>query len=177
MRTLVRVVAGDPTRVPADAIIAFIDASRFVFGRIFIELGKVGGKTFVEQVQEHGFRRNGELIPTTSRGSYGGGFNRVVFVVDNHTTPLNQLVLPALHELDSAGTGRIAINLPPDRLLEDGTHQSTEALLDEFTNMMDTFVAAPPKHVFEVTIVVNLVSNPDEIVDTLREHFDVINGS
>jgi hypothetical protein len=188
MHATVRVVAGDPTRQTVDGLIVPISAGSMLLDRIHRQLANaVGEPLFQMPLARLGERVDGDIIILDTPGSHGGGFNTVLFVVDDLNLAFDNIIARALDAADGhlANDAKvqegatpprlrsIALSLfQPRRISERGHSYATfRDTIDAFVEVVRGFVNNPPMYIQEIVVVVDGYPDADQVVDILREDF------
>jgi O-acetyl-ADP-ribose deacetylase (regulator of RNase III) len=151
--TDISVVGGDITQVPADALVTAINSGGMWFGGIDRAIQRSSGGMFHAQAQAEMPLKDGHIVYAPARGSHDGKFESVLFIIDDLSTPLYDLVGRALDAVNEHQLRRISIPAIRTGVMA-GVVESHGEALNALAEAILDFVVANPQSLSEINIVV-----------------------
>ena len=151
----VSVVAGDITRVDADALITAINSSGMWFGGIDGVIQRAAGNLFHSQAAEAmPLKDGGTVVAKSGSRLVKGEFENVVFVVDDLKLPLRDIVFNGLKAASEAGFH--SVSLPTIRMgvMLGQVERTPEEAVGEMVEGVKKFFALPKTSLAHITFVV-----------------------
>jgi O-acetyl-ADP-ribose deacetylase (regulator of RNase III) len=150
----VSVETGDITQVKADALLTPINSGGVWWGAIDGAIQRTGGSQFHNQAREHlGSMEDGQTIVANKKEQHDGGFENVVFVVDDYQKPLSEIVKTGLQAADKAGMK--TVSLPAMRMgVAAGAFEKTpeETLSQLAKGVRDFYAEGSPQNLDKIVI-------------------------
>lgn len=151
--TNVKVVGGDITQEPSDALITAIGPNGKWFDGVNASILETSGFMFHLQTVENKPLVDGQTVYALPRGYHEGKFNSVLFVIDDHKQPLYNIVMIALREAERLKLRRVT--LPTIRTGgASGISPSRRVAIEALARAAKDIAAEGLKYVEEITIVV-----------------------
>lgn len=159
------VVSGSATTFPADALITAINSGGLWFGGIDRAIQGVAGDTFHQQAEDSAPLTDGQTIFARGGPENRGNFKNVVFVVDDLTKPLNELVTSALLAANTEGCKMVT--LPAMRW---GVMRGViEKTLTEWASEIKEGIEAAKKLKVKIRSLTIIIYNDPEVVKKLQD--------
>lgn len=168
MPVTVRVISGDITQEPADALIAAINPVGMWFGGVDAAIQRVSGALFHTQAAAAQPLHDGQVVVASGGPAGEGHFSNVIFVVDDEEKPLRELVASALTQAELSGFKRVTLPAIRARILP--VESSVGAVLGEMSIAIAQFVASGPKEVTDITVVIHEDPTAEETLKHLLEN-------
>ncbi len=162
-----KVVAGDISRVKADALITAINSGGMWFGGIDGVIHRASGNLFHLQAAKAMPLKDGQTVVACSSGrAHDGAFTNVVFVVDELERPLHEVVCNGLKAASDAGFK--SVTLPTIRMgvMLGVVEKSRGEAVREMAKGVAKFCHENPKNLLSITFV---VYNDEELQRDLEE--------
>ncbi len=151
--TNVKVVGGDITQEPSDALITAIGPNGKWYDGVSASILDTSGFMFHLQTVKDEPLVNGQTVLAGPRGHHKGKFDNVLFVIDDLEQPLYNIVMIALREAERLKLRRVT--LPTIRTGgASGINASRRVAIDALARAVKDFVAEGPVNVKEIKIVV-----------------------
>ncbi|MBU6501073.1 MAG: macro domain-containing protein [Patescibacteria group bacterium] len=151
--TKIEVVSGDIARVESDALITAINSGGMWFGGIDGVIQRAAGELFHQQAANAKLV-DGEAIVARGGNRNSGKFKNVIFVVDDLTRPLHQIVLAGLRTAETSGFS--SVSLPTIRMgvMLGVVEKTPQQAVSEMVHGVNIFLSENPKSVQNITVVV-----------------------
>lgn len=168
----VRVVSGDLTQTPSDALITAVNSGGMWFGGIDGAIQRVAGNLFHNQVAQALPLKHGSTVVAKSNDQkHNGKFGNVVFVIDDLQGPLSEVILNGL--VASSKAGFKTVSLPTIRMgvMLGVVEKSKEEAVGEMVGGVARYFDENPQTSIEgVTFVVYNDRNTEQLLkDTFAE--------
>jgi O-acetyl-ADP-ribose deacetylase (regulator of RNase III) len=154
----VKVVEGDITQVEADAIGTCVNTGGMWFGGVDRAIYRVAGQQYHAQLGTllaDGLLKDGRAVTAKGdKADHKGQFNHVVFVGDDLTLPLEQVVLEVLGEASDQDMATLALPAMRCGVMAGVVEPTTQAAVDAMFAGVEAFKALCPESPLEVTLVV-----------------------
>lgn len=151
---IVRVIEGDVTTEPSDALITAINSGGAWFGGVDRAIQRVAGAMFHRQADEQQPLTDGDVIYAPARGEYQGRFGSVIFVVDDLQRPLRDILTLGLHEAERRQLAKVTLPSLRTGVMAGVYERTIEEALDETAAAITKFHHEQPAYVLEITVVV-----------------------
>lgn len=102
-------ISGDITKINCDAIITAINSAGAWFGGIDRAIYSVAGNLFHSQIRREDLFKLNAIVTRGDPKRYKGGFNNVIFVIDDLENPLRSIIASGLEAAHNAGFKLVAI--------------------------------------------------------------------
>jgi len=169
MKTIIKIVEGDITRVKAEALITAINSGGLWFGGIDGAIQRAAGNTYHSQVAAQDLS---DLMTVVAKGTsegHQGEFDNVVFVVDDLQSSLNQVVFKGLEAAGNAGFKSVTIPAIRTGVMLGAREKSLKEVADKFHLGVENYLEAHPNtSLREITFV---IYNNSGFLELLRKIF------
>jgi len=145
----VSIIAGDISRVKADAIITAINSGGMWFGGIDGVIQRMAGNLFHQQAAAMTLTDGQTIVALSNGRAHKGAFTNVVFVVDDLKRPLHQIVFNGLKAASDAGFK--SVSLPTIRMgvMLGAVEKSVDEAVGEMAKGVNMFLCKNPDTALE----------------------------
>jgi O-acetyl-ADP-ribose deacetylase (regulator of RNase III) len=150
----VRVLSGDIAKVEADALITGINSGGMWFGGIDRVIQREAGDHFHQQARAQTLE-DGRAIVARGPHTSDASFKNVVFVVDDLSKPLHQIIHAGLTAANDAGFSKVSLPTMRMGVMRSATGQTqAETTRDMVQGIREFIQATPQPNLREISIVV-----------------------
>ncbi len=126
----VRVIPGDISRIQSDALITAINSSGMWFGGIDRVIQQNAGSMFHDQARGKSLSQ-GTTVYAPQTAPHNGGFEDVIFVVDDLEAPLRTVIRAGLDQANTAGAGTVSLPMIRTGVMLGAVEETREEALRE----------------------------------------------
>jgi O-acetyl-ADP-ribose deacetylase len=151
--TTATVVAGDVTKVRADALITAINSGGMWFGGIDGAIQRCANNMFHAQAAAARLQ-DGATVFAQATSRHSGAFRDVLFVVDDLRRPLSQIVRLALDEAERQRLTSVTLPAIRTGVMAGVVERTAQEAVTQLGIGVRGFIDTNPRHVKTITFVV-----------------------
>lgn len=141
----IKLMRGDISRVPADALITAINSGGRWFGEIDGVIMRTAGELFHSQAERQMPLKDGQTVVATNNGhAHDGAFTNVVFVVDDLQRKLREIVYSGLNAASEAGFKTVTIPAIRKGVMLGQVESSSHETVTEIAIGIEVFIGENP---------------------------------
>lgn len=164
----IKILSGDATKVPCDALVTLINSGKMWFGGMDNAIYRTSGQQFHVQAAfaiDKYELSDGQAVFATGK-SISGKFNAVIFVIDDLHLPLERLVFIALMSARENHCQSVVLPTLRTGIMAGVVEKTLEDTIKALVNGIRTFEEAHPNTPMTITFV---AYNDERIVKLLQE--------
>lgn len=152
MPTKVRVQRGDMLSLPAEGVATTINSEGEWFGGIDRALRSRCGTQYEEQARARMPLTDGDVFIAERQQEHSGNFEKVLYMVDDFKSPIDEVLYKGLKAADAAGME--SINLPTFRMGVMARHFDPEETIALTAKALRRFQSENPENLKTINLVV-----------------------